>query len=517
MVHPRHLLIAALAASALGCGGSVVTGRDSDAAAGDVPTQVDTGLFIDAGADVGPAIDTGFDAGQPDTRVPRCGDGILDPGESCDDANNRDGDMCSAMCRFEARCGDNMVQSSLGELCDDGNNFSGDGCRSDCRSTERCGNMIVDTAVGEVCDGTPNCGPDCRTIVSCGNGRVEPGEQCDDGNTTRWDGCGPDCRREQALGINRLSIVTSGQMLGCDFSGDGRPDNAFGGALGPAGGILNSFISSAVTNGQVLIQLGFLNLTDPLGQNLPNARVGWVLGADADNDVANNGIPGNPRFVQRASLNAMTLLPQASFQSTSLMGRLAGGPEDIRLALGAGPIGDFNFRVLRGRISGTLVADTTNERITELRSGVLCGAIPANDLAMLQNPAGMLPGGGGGGMMAMSSFLELLVGGQRVLVVNIGPQQPDIDLDGDGLERYEATMGSGNRPPEITACIDGNGTRIPGRQCQLDPRMADGFSAAFQLGAEWITLRGITDRTTGGGGMGGGRADAGAAPGDTGP
>ncbi len=493
----RHLLVAALWASAMGCGGSVVTGSDGDAAVsndlpvvpGDAPTVFDTQPIVDTSPPP--------DLGQPDTRVPRCGDGILDPGESCDDGNNVSGDGCSAMCRFEARCGDGIVQMDRGEVCDDGNNFSGDGCRSDCASDETCGNRIIDTATGEVCDGTPDCAPGCRTLLLCGNGRIDPGEQCDDGNTTRWDGCGPDCRREQVLSMSRISIVTTGLNLGCDFSGDGRPDNAFGEALGPAGGVLNSFITSGVSNGQVLLQLGFLNLTDPIGQNLPNARVGWLLGDDADGDVTNNAVPGNPQRVQRGSLNPMTLLPQASFQSQSQMGQLRGGPEDIRLALGDGPIGDFNFRVMRGRISGLLVGDTTNNRITEMRNGVLCGAIPARDLAALQNPTGMIPGGGGGGMASRSSFLELLVGGQRVLVFTIGPQQPDIDLDGDGLERYEATMGSGSTPPTITACIDGDGTRIMGRTCANDPRMADGFSAAFQLAAQWVTLRGLS----GGGGM----------------
>jgi hypothetical protein len=113
----------------------------------------------------------------------------------------------------------------------------------------------------------------------------------------------------------------------------------------------------------------------------------------------------------------------------------------------------------------------------------------------------MIPGGGGGGMASRTSFLELLVGGSGCMVLNIGPQQPDIDLDGDGLERYEATMGGGSTPPQITACIDGDGTRIPGRACANDPRMADGFSAAFQLAAQWVTLRGLAGGTTGGGGM----------------
>lgn len=36
---------------------------------------------------------------RPTCTVPRCGDGVLDGGEVCDDGNTRDGDGCSATCR----------------------------------------------------------------------------------------------------------------------------------------------------------------------------------------------------------------------------------------------------------------------------------------------------------------------------------------------------------------------------------------------------------------------------------
>ena len=225
-----------------------------------------------------------------------------------------------------------------------------------------------------------------------------------------------------------------------------------------------------------------------------------MLGSDANMDVTDNGAPGNPEFVQRGSLQA-NLFPIASFQSVVRMGVLAGGPEDILLPLGnMGGLGALEFNLKRGRITGTVVASDT--RITEIRNGVLCGAIPGRDLANIRNPAGLIPGGGGGGMMNNSTFLELLVGGQRLLIFQIGPQQPDIDVDGDGLERYEASMGIGGNPPRIQACIDGDGTRIEGRDCAMDPRMADGFSAAFQVGSTWINLRGVSGGTTGGGTIG---------------
>src|SRR5690606_7528905 len=46
------------------------------------------------------------------------------------------------------RCGDGIVDP--GEVCDDGNLMAGDGCRQDCRSDESCGNGLLD--LGESCD-----------------------------------------------------------------------------------------------------------------------------------------------------------------------------------------------------------------------------------------------------------------------------------------------------------------------------------------------------------------------------
>ncbi|MBW2314919.1 MAG: DUF4215 domain-containing protein [Deltaproteobacteria bacterium] len=72
-----------------------------------------------------------------------CGDGVLDPGESCDDGGTLQGDGCSSLCEIEvgftcsgvpsscaAVCTDGLVRGS--ETCDDGNPFDGDGCSSIC-------------------------------------------------------------------------------------------------------------------------------------------------------------------------------------------------------------------------------------------------------------------------------------------------------------------------------------------------------------------------------------------------
>src|ERR1041385_5811703 len=53
-----------------------------------------------------------------------------------------------------AGCGNGRVD--IGEICDDGNNVAGDGCSPDCQSNESCGNAIVDAQKGEQCDNGSN-------------------------------------------------------------------------------------------------------------------------------------------------------------------------------------------------------------------------------------------------------------------------------------------------------------------------------------------------------------------------
>jgi uncharacterized protein (TIGR03382 family) len=61
--------------------------------------------------------------------VQKCGDGEVHGREQCDDGVATE--ACSATC-VAARCGDGVVQKSLGEECDDGNLEDGDGCDEDC-------------------------------------------------------------------------------------------------------------------------------------------------------------------------------------------------------------------------------------------------------------------------------------------------------------------------------------------------------------------------------------------------
>lgn len=134
---------------------------------------------------------------------PLCGNNRLDGDEECDDGNNADFDGCSAFCLFErGTCGDGTVQTLLGEQCEP-TVPSALGCRDDCKFLlNSCGNGRKDA--GESCDdGALNsnlpgaaCRPDCSP-ARCGDRILDPAESCDDGNRLNGDGCDSFCRVER--------------------------------------------------------------------------------------------------------------------------------------------------------------------------------------------------------------------------------------------------------------------------------------------------------------------------------
>ena len=138
-----------------------------------------------------------------------CGDGIVAPDEACDlgTANNTGAyGGCNPDCTLAPSCGDTIVQTANGEQCDDGVNlatywYNGTTrvCGPNCQWPPNCGNGIVDSLFGEQCDGTPDCGSNCLIGILCGNGKPDPGEECDDGNTINRDGCSQFCKNEPGI------------------------------------------------------------------------------------------------------------------------------------------------------------------------------------------------------------------------------------------------------------------------------------------------------------------------------
>lgn len=199
---------------------------------------------------------------------PVCGNSEIDYGESCDDGNVSDGDDCSSNCQLETCIAQTPGYPAV-PICDDGNSCTADSCNQstgNCDHSASCDdgiactddscdlgtNTCVNTANSDNCDDGNVCTNDvclsfgcthtaasepctdgdvctddacalgvCQgtnngTCSACGDGTVDPGEACDDGNAT-WDmgeACGVDCLAVVICGDpNNDTIVTASDAL----------------------------------------------------------------------------------------------------------------------------------------------------------------------------------------------------------------------------------------------------------------------------------------------------------------
>ena len=169
------------------------------------------------------------------TLGPKCGDGLPNGTEECDDGKN-DGTYgtCKSNCTLASYCGDGTLDNPP-ETCDLGpanssSAYGPDKCSNQCKPAPFCGDKAVDGSFGEVCDdgkndGTPgSCTTDCKGFVflaTCGNGKIDGNEQCDNGagNGTAGNACDSHCRNTCGNGVKDTGET-------CD---NGVNDGSYGG------------------------------------------------------------------------------------------------------------------------------------------------------------------------------------------------------------------------------------------------------------------------------------------------
>ncbi len=160
--------------------------------------------------------------------VGRCGDGVVSPGEDCDDGDALADATCDATCHFA--CGNGALEP--GERCDVAAPAGAGECPARCDDGVAC---TTDTLLGLACqascDHVPvtqaglqdGCCPPGATSATdgdcspaCGNGAVDPGERCDTASASDAGRCPTAC--DDGVACTRDLLVGGGCAAQCTFA-----------------------------------------------------------------------------------------------------------------------------------------------------------------------------------------------------------------------------------------------------------------------------------------------------------
>jgi cysteine-rich repeat protein len=297
----------------------------------------------------------------------------------------------------------------------------------------------------------------------CGNGTLDPGEQCDDGNSYDLDGCDSGCNYEVVTRMSTLSIATTAGPAFCVHKGNALGSKALN-ALAVSV-VLNPALTTAVNGATVNVLTEFVGLSDPTGTSATGFDIGvvdaildpakgawpgnnptdwWFL---ADPSVVNMGQPTGKLTNGKLVNHALTAGPN----TVSLTISLSGTPADLTLnnASIAGTVGNATntpapppAKIEAGlMVLETITANGTNQG--------LCGDITVGSLKAIAVPAALIQGGSNActeNYTAANSLLDVLVVGCKVTsplsLTAVNATQPDVP--GSGTTVTHLTAGAGN-------------------------------------------------------------------------
>ncbi len=147
----------------------------------------------------------------------------LDPAQMTAMANDNPAKWCKGQALFAAN-GDYGTPGAANPTCVGANqDEDGDGipdATDNCKSVKNADQLDTDKdGVGDACDnckfapnpdqadGNNNGIGDACESAGCGNGVLDPGEQCDDGNLIPGDGCSPTCTIESGVAAGSIVIT----------------------------------------------------------------------------------------------------------------------------------------------------------------------------------------------------------------------------------------------------------------------------------------------------------------------
>jgi len=442
-----------------------------------------------------------------------CGDGFTSKSEECDDANTANGDGCDA-CKFSCVSSDAARDCSgldpcVGNICDDATHTCGNAigagdvcaldsvCLNNVCTAIACGDGVMQA--GEDCDdgntaSGDGCESDCTLPVSasCGNGVRDTGEQCDDSNKLNLDGCDSACRFEQVQRATWLKMQFGTEEPFC-------PANKLGSAISAAAqGQIQSSLDDGVLKGTINVMYKVLGLSDLSGTSDPGVEIGIFQGAPiipagamyngtSDLDwwykVDLNSLDANRDPLDRLKgfISAKTL--NAGPGKLSIAINFAGTPAVLKMnsARLTASVGDVSTPLAStANPPGHLAAEHLDPALqsyasqgqpTDMDAGRLCGNVSAVSLDQVPVPAvltaGMLKCDQG--YTTANSLLDVLVGGCTVfgfvnVIVASQPDQADPTAPAAGAGAPYMLTANGTTKA-VNACRDKNNQTVDFNTC----------------------------------------------------
>lgn len=438
-----------------------------------------------------------------------CGDGIVQTGEECDDANSTSGDGCENDCKLSCvstdatrdcstmggdECGGAQACDDTAHICKgtplaDGTscNAGAGTCKAGVCTALDCGNGVVDA--GEDCEppGTATCSATCQAIAVavCGDGKLDSGEECDDANKKNLDGCDSSCKYENFMRMDSITINNVTAPSFCTVT-----TNQLGKAItNTAKNSLNDSLKAGVDAGTTNVLIQALGLDDPRGVADDSLKIGVTSGYLDPAHAGTWPATGNPMdwwFLLDKSTVDANGLPTGLLTPAAIAARaLTAGPADVNVSLLlAGSPAVLQMR--DAKASAQFDAATSKPPLpTQLAGGFvsaealdangagrgLCGNITVESLARIPIPQSLTTGTtacssscsnskkytycGEGNPVGPScnSLLDSLVGGCKVsflCISALNPTQPDVS--GSGTK----TLSVGGTYNKVQQATDGN-------------------------------------------------------------
>lgn len=275
--------------------------------------------------------------------------------------------------------------------------------------------------------------------------------------------------------VGQFALAPSGD--GLDIDGDGAVDAALNSAWsGLPREMINVAFRDALQADRMTALLEIAGVcADAYHGSDAASTVKLYVGRDSDDSRANNWCLGegcgevlvNPEYLDGdQATRRSTPAPIVDFVVHIVIQSVGSISFDADLG--------EPFELRRLHLRAVLVEDRT-----ELRDGVLCGMVPASNLARIPIPLCT-------DNPAICEFYGIPTDRTLAEDLRINGHRPDIDFDGDGLETFD--VGADGK---VDICWDGDGSVMGSKDCMQDPQLQDGYSSCFAFHATPAIIVGL--------------------------